>query len=57
MLEIVQDLRKKYRIHYSTDTVFDRYLLDRQGCFKKSSQTKHLFIIFTIITSTGKVFR
>ena len=55
MLEVFQNLPKKYCIHYLSSSVFDRYSLDRQELPKESSQTTHSFRIFTLITFTGNV--
>ena len=38
MLEVVQNLRKRYRIHYSTGFVSDRYLLDRRDGFQEKAR-------------------
>ena len=37
MLENVQNLTKKYCIHYSTGLVFDRYSLDKRDGFQKKA--------------------
>ena len=55
MLEVFQNLPKKYCIHYLSSSVFDGYSLDRQQLPKESSQTTHSFRIFTLITFTGNV--
>ena len=36
-LEVVQNLTKKYRIHYSTGFMSDRYSLDRHDGFQKKA--------------------
>ena len=55
------NLPKKNRVHYLTDSVFDRYSLsrkyiyslpqDRSSLAQESSQPKHSFSIFTLITA------
>ena len=44
MLEVVQNLTKKYRIHYSTGVVFDRYPLDRRDGFQKKAHKLNINI-------------
>ena len=38
MLEVVQNLIKKYRIHYSTGLMSDRYSLGRRAGFQKKAR-------------------
>ena len=38
MLEAVQNLTKRYRIHYLTGLVPDRYSLDRRAGFQKKAR-------------------
>ena len=37
MLQVVQNLTKRYIIHYSTGSVFNRYPLDRGDGFQKKA--------------------
>ena len=47
MLEVVQNLTKKYRIHYSTGLVFDRNSLDRRDDFQKKTKKLNIHLEYS----------
>ena len=44
---IVQKLTKKCCIHYLTDLVFDRYLLDRPDSFEKKANKLNIHLEYS----------
>ena len=47
MIEVGQNVTKRYRIYYSTGSVFDRYSLERRNGFQKKAHKLKAFVEYS----------